>query len=145
MRKLCILGAVLLVLTACSSTPSPVTGDFDVAVVFDGEACVYDGPGLVAADSTMTLEFDEGEKPAAVWVGHALEGTELEEIIEYFENNSWESVPPFAADPYPRVRARSGTLVVHFNEAGTYAVGCSTAPEDTNKAFPAAMIEVVEA
>jgi hypothetical protein len=123
---------------------SPCVLDIDAKVIFDGEACVYEGPTVVALNSSMTIEFDERAYPAALVVGHVRAGTTWEEVAEFADNNPAGSYPPYGDDAAPRIRTGSGSLVVPFNELGAYTLVCSTGPEDTNKRFPGAWIEVVE-
>jgi hypothetical protein len=120
-----------------------IPAGIEAAVVFDGEACFYDGPLAVPKGSTMTFEFEATARPESVALAIVgiTEGTTWEEIVESSGDGAAQTIPPFAKLADFEVRFGPGTLSTTLDGA-LYLVSCNTAPEDTDAVYPAALIEV---
>lgn len=117
----------------------------EAKVVFDGEACSYDGPTLVPAGTKLDIDFEATARPdfVALVVLGVVEGTTWEEVVEGTETipASGPAFPEWARTDRINVFFGPGTMT-NLLQAGEYAVTCNTAPEDTDKVHPAALIEV---
>jgi hypothetical protein len=118
---------LVLVLAGCSTSSDPTA-------VFDGAACVYDGPSDFEVGSTVTFTVtNESETPD---VGFAVfkvpEGVTAEEIVEQGIFNVVFDVPPGsealgAVDP-PTAIGTSRSFSVTFAEAGQHGINCYVWP-----------------
>jgi hypothetical protein len=129
-----------------SSPAAPAVQNIEAKVVFDGEACAYQGPLVVPAGAEMTFDFEATARPenvALVVIG-VVDGTTWEEITHDAEAfpASTDNIPSWVRVDALDVRLTPGSLTVPL-EVGSYAVTCNTSPMDTDRVYPAALIEVM--
>jgi len=155
-----------------AATPAPVTpapaavtasptAFIEVKVTFDGTKCTYAGPATVPHGSTLvfTMENTAAEMAdgngAALVVAPVLDGTTWEQVLaattagKASDVPSWAVIPGAGSDGLAEVElllpesAALGTAITTEMERSTYYVGCATAPEKSDKAYPALLLTVL--
>jgi hypothetical protein len=125
---------------------TPASPSIEAKVVFDGESCVYQGPLVVPDGVEIAFDFEATARPenvALVVVG-VVDGTTWEEIAHDADTipASTSDIPSWVRVDDLDVRITPGSLTVPL-EIGDYAVTCNTSPTDTDRVYPAALIEVM--
>lgn len=148
-----------------SSEPTPVhatstdgipTGEafvLDVGVHWDGVACTYIGPAVIA-DGTMTrieYTFDEGTDAPLLFVGGVVPGTSWDEVLEYVATHRASEAPGWVIlTGYANIPPGTSSLFTISTEiagrpVGGFFVGCATAPiadGGSDVMYPAALLLV---
>lgn len=140
-----------LLSTEAPAAAAPAAQEIGAKVVSDGETCSYHGPPVVPDGAFMTLDFDataRADSVALVVVGLD-PGTTWDQVVEAQDAfpASSEAVPSFvlvdeAGDYRVSMLVAPGTLATQV-ETGLYLISCNTAPDDTDKVHPAALLEVM--
>ncbi len=140
--------------TPTASTRPAVTG----AVTFDGQKCTYAGPAVLPRGAEVTLTFTntaaalKGSRGAALIVLPVVDGTTWETILANAKATLLSEIPAWAIEGangtelralYPEDAALGKTMwwVATYN---LYYVLCGTAPEETNKPYPAILLKVLQ-
>ena len=127
-----------------------LSGDGTPTLTFDGETAVYDGPTKFDAGE-VTFEFDasEYEPGVAMIVGKLATDITLEEVQALTDEIPASSPPPpFVADfeifyvVAPDADDRIIERTVELDADSRYLLTANTAPDDTDRAHPAVIIEV---
>lgn len=130
--------------TTPPATPEPQS--IEAKVVFDGDSCAYHGPLVVPGGAEMTLDFEATARPenVALVVMGVVDGTTWEEVVRDADTipASTTEIPPWIRVDDLDARITPGSLTVPL-EVGNFAVTCNTSPEDTDRVYPAALIEVM--
>jgi hypothetical protein len=143
------------VATAPTPTPSATPKAFTAAVAFDGQVCTYSGPLVLPRASLLTVMLTntpdalKGSSGAALVVLHVQPGTTWDRILHDVDEVPADSdLLPEWVDPtsiyylYPWQAATGGLVAMLVHDR--YLVGCATAPEDTNRVYPATLIQTLE-
>jgi hypothetical protein len=155
-----------------AATPAPVTpapaavtaspaAFIEVKVTFDGKKCTYAGPATVPHGSTLVFTMENTPAAMADGIGAALavapvlDGTTWEQVLaattagKASDVPSWAVIPGAGSDGLAEVEllvpesAALGTVITMEMERNTYYVGCATAPEKSDKAYPALLLTVL--
>jgi hypothetical protein len=155
-----------------AATPAPVTASpaavtaspaafIEVKVTFDGTKCTYAGPATVPHGSTLvfTMENTTGGmvdgNGAALVVAPVVDGTTWEQILadpnakKATDIPAWAVISGAGSDGLAEVEsllpesAALGTVLAMEMERNAYYVGCHTAPEKSNKGYPALLLQVL--
>lgn len=130
------------------TTPAPATQpavDLELTVRFDGETCSYRGPVVVpdGTRATFTFERSESGDEGALVVEPVTEEATWEGIVDWSDTNAGSVAPPWGMGGAEMLFA-PGAVDMTLQQ-GRYVVVCVTSPWGTNKSYPAALIEVIEA
>jgi hypothetical protein len=154
--------------TPVPATPVPATpvaptlaAPIDVTVTFDGSTCVYAGPLVVRETTTLRFSLANvgtaagpGADHSALVVAPVVDGTTWDTIVTYVATHAATEIPAWVNLPdgvgaqavqvlYPETAALGQTLSLMMMR-NAYYVGCHTAPETTDRAFPATLILVMK-
>jgi len=142
-----------------AAAPTPTSGmALTGAVTFDGQKCTYAGPAVLPRGAEDTLTFTntpaalKGSRGAALVVAPVVDGTTWEKVLADTASTSATQVPDWIIQGangteikalYPEAAAVGTTMwfVATYNQ---YLVMCNTAPEETNKPFPAILLKVLQ-
>lgn len=145
-----------------SAGPSPAPSDqielLDVAVLWDGTGCIYEGPTVIPAGTLVRFAYSvDGEvgikTPLLVIIG-VEPGTTWDPIVEHTSTRPASAIPDWVIlTGYTTVVENSSGLFTITNEiagmpVGGYFIGCATAPASdggSDTMYPAALLEVAEA
>jgi hypothetical protein len=148
-----------------TASPAPVTASpaafIEAKVTFDGTKCTYAGPATVPHGSTLvfTLENTAGGMAdgngAALVVAPVVDGTTWEQVLATAAAMKASDIPAWAviegagsdglaeAEVLFPESAALGTILTTETERNTYYVGCATAPEKSDKIYPALLLTVL--
>ncbi len=120
--------------------------DGSPTVTFDGELATYDGPAILdAGEITWTIDASAYEPGAALIVAELRdESLTLADLEQWATENEASVGPPFIGSLWMTLATYGDRIVdeVHRLEPGIYSVWVNTAPNDTDRAYPVAIIEV---
>jgi hypothetical protein len=154
--------------TPVPATPAPATpaapttaAPIDVTVTFNGSTCVYAGPLVVREGTSLRFALANvgvaggaSADHAALIVAPVVDGTTWDTIVTYVATHAATEIPAWVKLPdgvgtqaiqilYPETAALGQTLSLMMLR-NAYYVGCHTAPETTDRAFPATLILVMK-
>jgi hypothetical protein len=129
------------------------------AVTFDGQACIYVGPSVIPRGATVTFKMTntpaalKDSKGAALLVMPVVDGTTWDRILSDVATYKQSDEPPWVILPdgvgdrevqilYPELAATGATLTVVM-QRNAYFVECGTPPTETDRAYPAILLNVL--
>jgi hypothetical protein len=132
--------------TVLSGAGSSGLGASTADVVFTGESCDYRGPlSLAAGRAEFSVERLAGTEPVAVLVLRIVDDeVTLADVTAWAAEQPGERIPPGVSNLGTAVYLTEDVADVLSMPlyAGRYVLTCNTAPEGTNRAYPAAVLEV---
>ena len=139
------------VTAAPTATPIAISA----AVAFDGQACTYSGPRDIPRGASMTLSLantpaaTKGSRGAGLVLMRVADGTTWDQAVQsattyplngyvpaWVEQSEVESLSP--------ERAATGNTLRHTMAGNLYYVMCATAPEETDRSYPGALLKVFD-
>jgi hypothetical protein len=140
--------------TPTATSRSALTG----AVTFDGQKCTYAGPAVLPRGAEDTLTFTntaaalKGSRGAALVVAPVVDGTAWERILADAASTAATNVPDWLIEGangsevrvlYPE-EAAVGKTMWFVATRNLYLLMCATAPEETDKGYPAILLTVLQ-
>jgi hypothetical protein len=129
--------------TVTRTVPPPAysTGEFSVAVDFDGAACMFNGPAEQPAGSRFGFNYT-GVEGSSLIIWRVSPGTPYEEVVRsafLFGAGVYADLGPYVSAP---TGAREQKLAMTLDE-GLWMVGCTRHPRSGRQVFTATMLRVV--
>jgi hypothetical protein len=148
-------------------TAAATPAALQVKVTFDGKQCTYVGPAAVpggsgnlaptSGDSVLEFALEntaaalKGSSGAALVVLPVAPGTTWAQILRDAAGRAGNDIPEWAlyysmgaiSSMTPDSAAAGDTLRVTMRY-GAYFVGCATSPTETNKMYPAILLQVMK-
>lgn len=148
-RMLWMIGLIVVLIIAVGAGVWFLVSDEGTpTATFDGKAATYDGPTTLKAGSvTFTFDASEYEPGIAFVIGEINDDSiTFADLEAYSEVDGSGSTSPDFLGGYQIAYAVEGDRIVEKDiklSAGMrYAVFANTAPTDTDRAHPAAILEV---
>lgn len=121
------------------------SGDEEPTVTFDGQIATYSGPtSLTAGEITFTFDATEYDSPVMFVVAEVTDDSvTLEDLeAEAAARPASGSIPPFIGSVETSLVASEVVEETHVLTGGRWMVSANTSPEDTDRVYPAAILEV---
>lgn len=138
---------VILIIAVVVGVWFLVSDEGTPTATFDGEVATYDGPTTLKAGSvTFTFDASRYEPGVAFVVGEITDATiTFEDLEAWTAVNPAQDVPDFIGT-FDVTLATSGDQIVEkditLDQGIRYGVFANTAPNDTDRAYPAVILEV---
>ena len=142
-----VLGLIVIAAVAGLILWIVLAGDDQPTATFDGQTATYSGPTtLSAGDVTFTFDATEYDSPNGVMflVSELTDDSIGMAAIDAAAAAAPASgpVPPFIGRYHPQL-ARGDVVEATFSlSEGRWLVSANTAPQDTDRVYPAAILEV---